>query len=64
MNLHLGPAQPDDRRAERLEEAVDALSAQVDQLASGQEFLNRVMAERLDKISRALPEPEREITPH
>lgn len=47
--------QPDER-AIHMERAVDALAAQVDQLASSQEFLNRVVAER-----RELP---REVTPH
>ncbi len=53
-------------RAEQLEESIDSLAAQVDQLASGQEFLNRILADRLDKLSRGLPAPapERELTPH
>jgi len=52
----LGTAPPDDR-AERLEQAVDSLSAQVESLASGQEFLNRVLSDRLDKLARGLPAP-------
>lgn len=59
----LGVGQPEDR-ADRFERAVESLAVQVDQLASGQEFLNRVMAERLDKLARGLPVPEPEITPH
>jgi hypothetical protein len=47
--------QPDER-ALQMERAMDAIAAQVDQLASSQEFLNRIVAER-----RELP---REITPH
>lgn len=47
--------QPDER-ALQMERAMDALAAQVDQLASSQEFLNRIVAER-----RELP---REVTPH
>ena len=47
--------QPDER-ALQLERAMDALAAQVDQLASSQEFLNRVISER-----RELPH---EVTPH
>lgn len=50
--------QLDDRREDRIENSIDALSAQVDQLASGQEFLNRVMAERLERLNRP------EVTPH
>ncbi len=51
-----------DERTERLEREVDGLGAQLDQLASGQEFLNRVIAERL---GRPLPPADvsREITP-
>lgn len=52
----------DDRRVDRLEQSLDALSGQMDQLANGQEFLNRVVSERLER-PRAY-EPEREITPH
>ena len=52
-----------DERSLQLERALEALAAQVDQLANGQEFLNRVVAERRDNASRVLPEP-REITPH
>lgn len=46
---------PPDERAERLEQMVDTLTLQVEQLASGQDFLNRVVSERLDKIARGLP---------
>ncbi|HTT68531.1 MAG TPA: hypothetical protein VMF70_10915 [Gemmatimonadales bacterium] len=49
---------PLDARAERLEQVVDSLSVQVEQLASGQDFLNRVVSERLDKIARGLPAGE------
>lgn len=35
-----------DERLDQIERAVDAIGAQVDQLASGQEFLNRVIANR------------------
>jgi len=54
---------PLDARAERLEQLVDALTVQVEQLASGQDFLNRVVSERLDKISRGLPAPEARTPP-
>jgi hypothetical protein len=47
-----------DEIATRVEQAVDALAGRVDELANGQEFLNRVLSDRLDKLSRALPAPE------
>jgi len=53
----------DDRRIERIEQAVDALAAQVDQLAGGQDFLNRVVAERQERRARRLSEPVPEHTP-
>ena len=53
----------DDGRTERAEHALDALSAQVDQLASGQEFLNRVIAERLERGARAQPQDAHDLTP-
>lgn len=59
----LAAREPDDRKADRLEEVVESLAAQVDQLASGQEFLNRVVAER-DRPARRLGAPDVEITPH
>jgi HAMP domain-containing protein len=60
----LSAGQPDDRRTDRLEQAVDAVAGQVDQLASGQEFLNRIVAERLNRLPHLLDEPERATTPH
>ncbi len=51
---------PQEPRTEHLEQAVDALASQMDQLASGQEFLNRVIADRLQP-PRSRQEP---ITPH
>ena len=55
-----------DERTDRLEHTVDLLAAQVDQLVSGQEFLNRVLTDRLDQLARPLgpPAPPAEITPH
>ncbi len=58
-------ATPD--RTERMEEAVDALAAQVENLASGQEFLSRLLAERLDKLAARpvpAPQPRELVTPH
>ena len=57
------PANFDDT-TERLERSVEALALQVDQLASGQEFLNRLVTERLVRSGHPLPAPERPITPH
>jgi hypothetical protein len=53
---------PDERTA-HLEQVVDGLGAQLDQLASGQEFLNRVLTERLARPQAPAEEPS-EITPH
>ena len=55
---------PTDPRGAQLEQTMDSLARQVDQLASGQEFLNRILADRLDKMARAQIEPVRELTPH
>ncbi len=41
----------------RFEQAVDSLAGRVEELANGQEFLNRVLSDRLDKLGRALPAP-------
>jgi hypothetical protein len=56
--------QHEDRRSEDIERQLDNLNAQMDQLANGQEFLNRVMAERLERIPKVVEAPKREITPH
>jgi len=54
-----------DERLVEVEQAVRTVSAQVEQLASGQEFLNRILAERLDRLARPLPAPPiPETTPH
>ncbi len=51
---------------EALRTGVEALASQVDQLASGQEFLNRVVTDRLQQqVSRTLAGPHQaEVTPH
>jgi hypothetical protein len=49
--------------SEGLEQAVRALTAQVDSLASGQDFLNRVVADRLDRLARGLPAADPDETP-
>jgi hypothetical protein len=55
-----------DERIDQLGQTVEILAAQVDQLVSGQEFLNRVLTDRLDKLGRPLApaSPRVEITPH
>jgi hypothetical protein len=53
----------DDEHVERLERAVDALTSQVDQIASGQEFLSRLVAERLDKLARLPAAPQADAPP-
>ena len=59
-----GPAPADDDRLVRVEQALEVLLIQNDRLADGQDFLARVMSDRL-----ALPLPREsrrpgEITPH
>ena len=58
-----GPAPTRDERAERLEQAVDSLSAQMDQIVSGQEFLHRVLADRLGRVGQPRLERPEEVTP-
>ena len=55
------PLPVQDDRTERLERSVESLASQVDQLTSGQEFLNRLVAERL---IRTAVSSDRPITPH
>src|SRR5437773_49582 len=55
------PLPVQDDRIERLERSIESLASQVDQLTSGQEFLNRLVAERL---IRTAVSPDRPITPH
>lgn len=50
----------DDRRVEHLESVLDSVASQVDRLASGQEFLSRVVGER----SARQPERLQVETPH
>ena len=63
-NRDVGPSPAHDDRSDRLERSVESLASQVDQLASGQEFLNRLVAERLVKAAHPLAMPERPVTPH
>ena len=54
-------AEPD-HHADRLEQAVDMLQSQVEQLSSGQEFLNRIISQRAGERERV--EPPHAVTPH
>lgn len=61
-------ARPDDssqldERIGRMESANDALLARIDDLVNSQEFMNRVLTDRLDRLSRALPAPEPRDSP-
>ena len=58
----LPASRPDDEHVERLERAVDALTSQVEQLASGQEFLGRLVTERIEKLAR-VPAAQPEAPP-
>ena len=57
------PYLVDDRSLE-LERTVQSLAAQVEQLASGQEFLGRLIAERHDQARVVAAPPPKPITPH
>jgi hypothetical protein len=58
-----GTAIPPDARVDALERTVDTLTEQMEQLASGQEFLNRVVATQLGRAPGASSSPP-VITPH
>jgi hypothetical protein len=53
------PPQVGHSRVEQLEAQIDAMNQQIDRLAESQEFLSRVLTERIDQI----PDP-RLRTPH
>lgn len=57
------PSRPSDEHVERLEQVVDALTSQVDQLASSQEFLNRLVTDRFEKLVQPLPPPQPDTPP-
>jgi hypothetical protein len=44
-----------DERAARLEQVVEGLTVQIDQITSAQEFLSRVITNRLERPGRAQP---------
>ena len=47
----------------RVESSVDAVNARVEDLISGQDFMNRVLTDRLERLGRALPAREPRDTP-
>jgi len=47
----------------RVDSALDAMTGRLDEVASAQDFMNRVVIERLEKLHRALPAPEPHDTP-
>ena len=55
-------SQLDDLMA-RVDNSLEGVTARLDELASSQDFLNRVIADRLDRLGRALPAPEPHDTP-
>jgi hypothetical protein len=52
-----------DELISRMETSIDALATRLEDLVSGQDFMNRVLTERLDRLGRALPAPEPHDTP-
>ena len=45
-----------------MSDALDGIVARMDDIANGQDFLGRVLSERLAKLPPA-PRPKREVTP-
>jgi len=52
-----------DELAARVDATLDTVSARLDEVASAQDFMNRVVVERLEKLNRALPAPARAPEP-
>ena len=55
-------SQLDDLMA-RVDGSLDAVTRRMDDLVSTQDFMNRVLTDRLDRLGRALPAPEPHDTP-
>src|SRR5437762_11662025 len=53
-----------DDLAARVDNSLEALSTRMDDLVSSQDFMNRVLTDRLDRLGRVLPAPEPHDTPH
>ena len=58
-----GTDDTSESRIEAVERSVEALADQMEQLASGQEFLNRLLTKQLERMPSAPPPPSA-ITPH
>src|SRR2546427_11193064 len=50
--------------AARVGNSLEALSARMDDLLSSQDFMDRVLTDRPDRLGRALPAPEPQGPPH
>jgi len=48
----------------RVDSSLDSLNTRMDDLVSSQDFMNRVLTDRLDRLGRGLPAPEPHDTPH
>jgi hypothetical protein len=64
LEEQLFEGRPADGKLEDLEATIDAMARQMEQLTSGQEFLNRVVAERVERLPAPSSKPERDVTPH
>jgi len=53
-----GDVSPLDDQIGRLITSNEAIVARLEDIVSSQEFLNRVLTDRLDRLGRALPAPE------
>jgi|SRR5690242_1164869 HAMP domain-containing protein len=47
----------------RMDTSIDAMATRLEDLANSQDFMNRVLTDRLDRLGRALPAPEPHDTP-
>ena len=47
----------------RVDTSLGAVTARLDDVVSSQDFMNRVLTERLDRLGRALPAPDARSTP-
>ena len=64
LEARLLPQLSEDARLDQLSAAVDAIGRHVEQLAEHQDFLSRVLTERLPAAGHRLAPHEPEITPH
>ncbi|HKV75804.1 MAG TPA: hypothetical protein VJN95_14895 [Gemmatimonadales bacterium] len=64
LELRLAAEPQDDERVEQLQRTVDALTDQVAQLAESQEFVARLLSERLPPAQPRQIRPPEASTPH